>query len=214
MLALLLEFARFDPRQIGPRQPDSRAPFYQQSECDASLACGLAALRPCGLKQSGRAFPHRGTADPTLGSGRSAGVKFSKHLPSNAESPDTSPRCGWCLRDLTRVKSGRACLPRQARQPRQPDRRAPIYKPPDCDASLARRLAASSNRVGRSPTGGPLVRPSDPCRCAGVKLSKHLPSNTESLGTSLRCGWCLRDLTRVKSDSACHQPRHGRGVLR
>ena len=37
---------------------------------------------------------------------------------------------------------------------------------------------------------------------------------TESLATSLRCGWCLLDLTRVKSGRACHQPRHGRGVLR
>ena len=70
----------------------------------------------------------------------------------------------FVLLDLTRVKSGRACLPRQARQPRQPDRRAPIYQQLECDASLACGLAALSNRVGRSPTGGPLIRPSDPCR--------------------------------------------------
>ena len=37
---------------------------------------------------------------------------------------------------------------------------------------------------------------------------------TQSLATSLRCGWCLLDLTRVKSGRACSQPRHGRGVLR
>ena len=80
------------------------------------------------------------------------------------ESPATCLRCGFCLLDLTRVKSGRACLPRQARQPRQPDRRAPIYQQLNCGASLACRLAASSNRVGRSPTGGPLIRPSDPRR--------------------------------------------------
>ena len=80
------------------------------------------------------------------------------------ESPATSLRWGRGLLDLTRVNSGRACLPRQARQPRQPDRRAPIYKPPDCDASLACGLEALSNRVGRSPTGGPQLRPSDPCR--------------------------------------------------
>ena len=86
------------------------------------------------------------------------------------ESPATSFRCCWCLLDLTRVKSGRACLPRQARQPRQPDRRAPIYRQLDCDNALACRLAASSNRVGRSPTGGPLIRPSDPCRRVGVNV--------------------------------------------
>ena len=38
------------------------------------------------------------------------------------ESLATSLRCGWCLLYLTRVKSGRACLPRQARQPRRPGR--------------------------------------------------------------------------------------------
>ena len=38
------------------------------------------------------------------------------------ESLATSLRYGWCLLDLTRVKSGRACLPRQARQPRSPGR--------------------------------------------------------------------------------------------
>ena len=85
-------------------------------------------------------------------------------VPVLMESSVKPLRCGWCLLDLTRVKSGRACLPRQARQPRQPDSRAPIYKPPDCGASLACRLAASSNRVGRSPTGGPLLRPSDKSR--------------------------------------------------
>ena len=93
------------------------------------------------------------------------------------------------LPNLTRVKSGRACLPRQARQPRQPDRRAPIYQQSECDASLACRLAASSNRVGRSPTGGPLVRPSDPCRCAEVKVRKPFPSIPEPLqGMRLRGG--------------------------
>ena len=40
----------------------------------------------------------------------------------------------------------------------------PIYQQLECGETLACRLAASSNRVGRSPTGGPLIRPSDPCR--------------------------------------------------
>ena len=85
--------------------------------------------------------------------------------------------CVFCLLDLTRVKSGRACLPRQARQPRQPARRAPIYQKLECDNALACRLAASSNRVGRSPIGGPLLRPSDPCR--RVNVGKPFPSNPE-----------------------------------
>ena len=104
------------------------------------------------------------------------------------ESLATSPRCGWCLLDLTRVKSGRACLPRQARQPRQPDRRAPIYQQSECDASLACRLAASSNRVGRSPTGGPLIRPSDPCR--RVNAGKPFcvkPGNAPNTRCPARC---------------------------
>ena len=59
----------------------------------------------------------------------------------------------WCLLDVTRVKSDSTCP-----QPR-----------PDLPAigvhnALACRLAASSNRVGRSRTGGPLVRPSNPRR--------------------------------------------------
>ena len=55
--------------------------------------------------------------------------------------------------------------------PRQPDRRAPIYQQLECDTALACRLAASGNRVGRSPTGGPLIRPSDPCRGVGEVVS-------------------------------------------
>ena len=68
------------------------------------------------------------------------------------------------LLDLARAKSGRACLPRQARQP---GKRAPIYDLRDCGWPLACSLAALSNRVGRSPTGGPPVRPSDGTDIAG-----------------------------------------------
>ena len=176
-------FARFDTRQIGPRLPATAgataAPARQaRPDLQTARLRNIPCLPPCGVQQSGRAFPHRGTADPTLGPGRGAEVRVSKHLPSNTESLGTSLRCGWCLRDLTRVKSGRACLPRQARKPRQPSRRAPIYKPPDCGEPLACRLAASSNRVGRSPTGGPLIRPSG--RCRRVDAGKRFPSTPEA----------------------------------
>ena len=100
----------------------------------------------------------------TVRSGRITALAVARTFPGSTEPPATCLGCGWCLLDLTRVKSGRACLPRQARQPRQPSRRAPIYDRRECDASLACRLAASSNRVGRSPTGGPLFRPSYQCR--------------------------------------------------
>ena len=89
----------------------------------------------------------------------------------------TSLRCGWCLLDLTRFKSGRACLPRQARQPRQPDRRAPIYQQLECATSLACRLAAFSNQVGRSPTAPPLSDPLAHDGMAGVIVGKPFGSN-------------------------------------
>ena len=121
-----LLFARFDPRQIGPRLPApagaTAAPARQaRPDLHTARLRNIPCLPPCGVQQSGRAVPHRGTAFPTLGPGRGAEVRVSKHLLSNTESLGTSLRCCWCLRDLTRVKSGRACLPRQARQPRQPD---------------------------------------------------------------------------------------------
>ena len=48
----------------------------------------LRCLPPCGVQQSGRVFPHRGTADPTLEprhGDRGVGVKVGKPLPSNPE---------------------------------------------------------------------------------------------------------------------------------
>ena len=124
------------------------------------------------------------------------------------ESPATCLRCGLCLLDLTRVKSGRACLPRQARQPRQPDRRAPIYQQSECDASLACRLAASSNRVGRSPTGGPLIRPSNRCRSVNagkpfcVKPGKRPKRIFDVVSGGLRdWGNCIELMQLPKPDS-------------
>ena len=64
--------------------------------------------------------------------------------------------------DLTPPGRGRG-LPRQA---------PPIYLQLECDTSVACRLAASSNRVGCSPTGGPPIRPSDPGKVTGVLGSK------------------------------------------
>ena len=139
------------------------------------------------------------------------------------ESLATSLRCGLCLLDLTRVKSGRACLPRQARQPRQPDRRAPIYEPsgvrrfpclPPCGVKQSGRAFPHWG------TACPTLEPLSPGKCrpdAAVKpgnTQKRIQILPESLATSLRCGWCLPDLTRVKSGRACHQPRHGCCVLR
>ena len=71
-LALRLVFARFDPRQIGPRLPApagaTAAPARQARPESALIGLRRApCLPPCGVKQSGRAFPHRGTACPTHG---------------------------------------------------------------------------------------------------------------------------------------------------
>ena len=71
-LSLWVVFARFDTRQIGPRLPATAgatdAPARQARPDLPTIGVRRApCLRPCGLKQSGRAFPHRGTADPTLG---------------------------------------------------------------------------------------------------------------------------------------------------
>ena len=117
------------------------------------------------------------------------------------ESLAMSLRCGWCLLDLTRVKSGRACLPRQARQPRQPSRRAPIYQQSECENALACRLAASSNRVGRSPTGGPRIRPSDPRRRVNVgKLFCVKPANVTGQSPSIFARWFWRQADFLPSN--------------
>ena len=98
-----MAFARFDLRQIGQHLPATAgAPRFMNNQ-SAQSPC----LRPCRLMQSGRAFPHRRTA---------------KVVQILTKTPATSLRCCWCWLDLTRVKSGRACLPRQARQPRSPGR--------------------------------------------------------------------------------------------
>ena len=80
----------------------------------------------------------------------------------STESPATSLRCGWCLPDLTHVKSGK-----HQPQPRKPDRRAPTCKTPECAASVACCPATFCIRAGRSPPGGPLIRPASNCRRAG-----------------------------------------------
>ena len=71
-LSLRLVFARFDTRQIGPRLPApagaTAAPARQaRPNLPAIGVRRIPCLPPCGVQQSGRAFPHRGTADPTLG---------------------------------------------------------------------------------------------------------------------------------------------------
>ena len=100
-LTLRLVFARFDTRQIGPRLPPAapRARNLGRAGVRAPIYNGLClrripCLRPCGLRV----------------------------VPVLMESSVKPLRCCWCLLDLTRVKSGRACLPRQARQPRRPGR--------------------------------------------------------------------------------------------
>ena len=70
--ALRLVFARFDPRQIGPRLPATAgataAPARQARPDLPTIGVRrIPCLPPCGVNQSGRAFPHRGTATPTLG---------------------------------------------------------------------------------------------------------------------------------------------------
>ena len=88
--ALRLVFARFDPRQIGPRLPaPAGATAAPAKQARPDLAPPVMRQRPClppyGVQQSGRAFPHRGTADPTLGPGRGAGVKVRIPLSSYPE---------------------------------------------------------------------------------------------------------------------------------
>ena len=110
--ALRLVFARFDRRQIGQRLPPA-APRARRSsrksvhwtdltppgqgrvllrqarpDLPAIGVRHLPCLPPCGFQQSGRAFPHRGTACPTLGprhGDRGVGVKVRKPFPSNPE---------------------------------------------------------------------------------------------------------------------------------
>ena len=69
---LRLVFARFDTRQIGPRLPATAgataAPARQaRPDLPAIGVRRILCLPPCGVQQSGRAFPHWGTATPTLG---------------------------------------------------------------------------------------------------------------------------------------------------
>ena len=65
--------------------------------------------------------------------------------------------------------------PRQCGVGSCPDRRGPIYQRSECREPLACRLAASRNRVGHSPTGGPLLRPYDQSR--RVNSGKKFPLN-------------------------------------
>ena len=52
-------------------------------------------------------------------------------------------------------------------------------------------------------------------RREGELTRRAVEGLTESLAKSFRCTLVfLLGLTRVKSDSTCPQPRHGRGVLR
>ena len=110
--ALRLVFARFDRRQIGQHLPQAapRArrssrksvhwtdltppgrsrvlPRQARPDLPAIGVRRIPCLSPCGVQQLGRAFPHRGTACPTLGprhGDRGVGVKVRKLLPSNPE---------------------------------------------------------------------------------------------------------------------------------
>ena len=126
--SLLLVFARFDPRQIGPRLPApagaTTAPARQaRPDLRPAGVRNIPCLPPFGVQQSGRAVPHRGTACPTLLAmspcqcRQQVSVKSGTVLKRFTFLRNRPPRpCCWCLLDLTRVKSGRAChQPRHGR---------------------------------------------------------------------------------------------------
>ncbi len=105
----------------------------------------------------------------------------------------------FCLPDLTRVKSGRACLPPAGAIPRPPRQARPDLRA--CRASptpLALRLAPSGNPAGRPATGRSSIRSSAQTRSYdGFRSDLLLLAGfTTDLGKPtpppLPCGWHLQ----------------------